>query len=293
MEYRPSRHRTSTTRQVDSDTRAARRAKREKQAARERIAATAVLSLVLLLGAVGAFVTHPADAAHATARGATVASSTTGHATLACPYNGCTSSKCHAKGKPPKAKRSSKKSAVHIASVTPKSAPAPVTQSTGDQVAANARVTAAAAAAKRSVAQASSPKVKRASASKKTTRSTAKKSSKGTITIVTFGYSFAGPPSGCKYVADVRNIQAGSFSPDENGLMASVRKRVMAAPQAQAWHKKMVSEWLPNLKGGDKIAIGCARGHHRSVTLAVVFSADLEAQGFTVKLVNRDIHKTW
>jgi len=124
------------------------------------------------------------------------------------------------------------------------------------------------------------------SASKKST-------SAGVITIETFGYSFAGPPSGCKFVADVRNINAGNFSQNENGLMASVRNRVMATAAAKKWHEAMLKTWLPKLKAGDKVAIGCARGHHRSVSLAVVFSADLRAHGFTVKLVNRDIHKTW
>lgn len=119
------------------------------------------------------------------------------------------------------------------------------------------------------------------------------KKSRGTITIETFGYSFAGPPKGCKYVADVRNIQAGNFSQNETGLMASVRKRVMAAPAAKVWLQTMETTWTPTLKKGDKVAIGCARGHHRSVTLAVLYGKYLKAHGWKVKFIHRDIKKTW
>lgn len=125
-------------------------------------------------------------------------------------------------------------------------------------------------------------------------RTSAKRgASLGTITIETFGYDYGPAPSGCTYVADVRNIDAGNFPASVTGLMASVRDRVMATPAAQKWHQVMKSKWLPNLKAGDKVAIGCARGHHRSVSLAVVFGADVRAKGYTVKFVHRDIKRTW
>lgn len=118
-------------------------------------------------------------------------------------------------------------------------------------------------------------------------------SSEGTITIETFGYSFAKAPGGCRFIADVRNIRAGTFKPTQTGLQASVRKRVMATAGAKKWHMIMKTRWLPQLKDGDKVAIGCSRGHHRSVSLAVVFGRDLKAAGFKVKYINRDIHKHW
>jgi hypothetical protein len=117
--------------------------------------------------------------------------------------------------------------------------------------------------------------------------------SRGTITIATFGYSFAGPPDGCAYVADVRNIDVGGFSQDETGLMTSVRERVMAVPAAQEWLAVMRTVWMPTLKAGDEVAIGCSRGHHRSVTLAVIFAEDLRAQGYAVDVLHRDILKSW
>lgn len=116
---------------------------------------------------------------------------------------------------------------------------------------------------------------------------------KGTITIVTFGYKFGRAPKGCRFLADVRNINAGTFSPRQNGLMASVRNRVMRTAAAKRWHRLFLTKWLPKLKAGDKVAIGCSRGHHRSVALAYVFAQDLRASGYTVKLVNRDIKKKY
>ena len=117
--------------------------------------------------------------------------------------------------------------------------------------------------------------------------------SRGTITIETFGYGFGEPADGFKYVADVRNIDVSGFTQAETGLMPSVRDRVMAVSTAQEWLGILRTGWIPSLKDGDKVAIGCARGHHRSVTLAVILAEDLRARGYTVNLVHRDILKTW
>ena len=116
---------------------------------------------------------------------------------------------------------------------------------------------------------------------------------RGTITIETFGYGFGEPPDGCKFVADVRNIDVAGLSQYETGLMPSVRDRVMATSAAQTWMEVLRTQWMPSLKDGDHIAIGCVRGHHRSVTLAVIFAEDLRARGYAVNLVHRDILKTY
>jgi len=121
----------------------------------------------------------------------------------------------------------------------------------------------------------------------------AKPKSPGTVTIVTFGYSFGDPPSGSKFVADVQNIESPNFSQFETGLSPSVRDRVMAVPAAQAWLQTMRTSWIPSLKDGDQVAVGCKRGHHRSVTLAVLLAEDLRARGYTVNLVHRDILKSY
>lgn len=117
--------------------------------------------------------------------------------------------------------------------------------------------------------------------------------SKGTVTIITFGYDFGSPPSDCKFVADVRDIDAGSFSQSETGLMPSVIARVMATGAAQAWFNVFQTEWIPAMKSGDTVAIGCAKGHHRSVALGVLLANELTARGYTVNLVHRDILKGW
>jgi len=114
-----------------------------------------------------------------------------------------------------------------------------------------------------------------------------------TVTIETFGYKFGKAPRGCRFVADVRNVKAGTFTQKQNGLMASVRRRVMKSAGAKAWHRYFLNKWVPQLKDGDKIAIGCARGHHRSVSLAVVLGADLVAKGYKVEFIHRDIKKRW
>ena len=118
-------------------------------------------------------------------------------------------------------------------------------------------------------------------------------SARGTVTIETFGYSFGGPPDGARFVADVRNVEVSGFGPTENGLMPYVRERVMATSAAQEWLSVLRTRWMPVLKDGDLVAIGCAAGHHRSVSLAVVFAEDLRAQGYTVNLVHRDILRSY
>jgi UPF0042 nucleotide-binding protein len=115
----------------------------------------------------------------------------------------------------------------------------------------------------------------------------------GVITIETFGYSFGGAPEGCAYVADVRNISAGPFLPSETGLMPAVRERVMATSAAHEWLRVFDTQWAPALKDGDRVAIGCSMGHHRSVTLALLFAEDLKARGYAVNLEHRDILRTW
>jgi hypothetical protein len=132
-----------------------------------------------------------------------------------------------------------------------------------------------------------------AASAARTSAAAAGPASRGTVTIVTFGYSFGDAPAGSRFVADVRNIDAGAFSQDETGLMQSVRDRVMATTAAKNWLETFRGQWMPALKNGDKVAIGCSRGHHRSVTLGLLFADDLRAQGFTVNLEHRDIAKSY
>lgn len=115
------------------------------------------------------------------------------------------------------------------------------------------------------------------------------------IIIITFGYSFGPPPAGMKYVADVRNINVSKFNfkPSQTGLQQSVRDKVMSVQAAKDRLAYFRAKWEPNLINGDKVAIGCSRGHHRSVTMAYYLAQDMKNKGYTVNLIHRDINKTW
>lgn len=113
----------------------------------------------------------------------------------------------------------------------------------------------------------------------------------GHITIMTFGYGFGGPGDGFAHVADVRNVPSfKTNTPDRTGLEKEVRDEIMATRQAKAWLSKM-KNW--SIEDGDKVAIGCARGHHRSVSIAHDYAAWLRSEGWTVTIQNRDIKRSY
>lgn len=112
-----------------------------------------------------------------------------------------------------------------------------------------------------------------------------------TVTIMTFGYSYGGPGEGFAHVADVRNVAAArGATPDNNGNDPEIKQSIMANSKAKAWLEKM-KKW--SLKDGDKVAIGCSRGHHRSVAIANAYASWLRSQGWTVKMQNRDMTKQY
>lgn len=117
-----------------------------------------------------------------------------------------------------------------------------------------------------------------------------------TITLTTFGHDY-GVPAGQKYVRDVRNVTGkDSWTHHNTGYEAAVSSYVLGQSKARDHLAVMTNTWIPNLVDGDKIAIGCSKGHHRSVSIAVGTSPAgvslkyvLEARGFTVNVVNRDM----
>ena len=120
------------------------------------------------------------------------------------------------------------------------------------------------------------------------------------VTITSFGASFGKAPSGQKYLADVA-FNGHAIPNDGMGFTAGNNARddswvydlVMAQTNAQWWLAQMNSKWTPNLKNGDHVAIGCSRGHHRSVAVQIAYGAALRAHGFSTVLVYRDINKSW
>ena len=118
-----------------------------------------------------------------------------------------------------------------------------------------------------------------------------------TITLTSFGYYYGGPPSGQRYNMEVDKgtffIDAPSYSLSVNARDdSSVYNTIYALSKTQSDLAYMVKNWLPNLKNGDHISVGCSRGHHRSVTLIIAFAAILRAHGFKTVLVYRDINKS-
>ena len=111
------------------------------------------------------------------------------------------------------------------------------------------------------------------------------------ITILTFGYDHGAPLSKYKYIADVRNVSADGINVRMTGKDKSVSDTILAKPAAKTWLSKMKNEWTPNLKDGDKVAIGCSHGIHRSVAIAYAYAEFLRAKGWTVTVSNRDINK--
>lgn len=112
------------------------------------------------------------------------------------------------------------------------------------------------------------------------------------VTIMTFGYKFGPPGEGFAYVADVRNIpmMGSTAGPNNNGNDPKLHAEIMGKTAAKNWLAKM-EKW--SVSNGDKIAIGCSRGHHRSVALASEYAKFLRSKGFTVSIQNRDIGKKY
>lgn len=111
------------------------------------------------------------------------------------------------------------------------------------------------------------------------------------ITITTFGFGFGAIGDGYAHIADVRNVPSfRNNTPDATGNDKEVHDQIMGTKQAQAWLKKM-ENW--SIKDGDKVAIGCSRGHHRSVSIARDYASYLRQNGWDVTLTHRDIAKKY
>lgn len=113
-----------------------------------------------------------------------------------------------------------------------------------------------------------------------------------TVTIQTFGYDYGALEGDYKFKADVRNVPGNGIDRKKTGMDKENAATIMARPQAKAWLKKMENTWTPKLEDGDKVAIGCAWGHHRSVAIAQAYAAFLRSKGWKVTIKNRDMMKT-
>lgn len=110
------------------------------------------------------------------------------------------------------------------------------------------------------------------------------------LTLITFGYEVAPPPADCAWIIDVRDIPADVVDGLWNltGLDQAVADKVLATDQAQAWLDKFTAK-LSDLVDGDRVAVGCSIGVHRSVALAEAMATIARDAGWSVTVQNRDL----
>lgn len=110
------------------------------------------------------------------------------------------------------------------------------------------------------------------------------------LTILTFGYEVSEPPEDCVWVADVRNIPSSVITGmwQMDGTDKAIQDAVLATSEAKAWIRKFENR-LSSFKDGDRIAIGCSIGVHRSVALAYEFARIARERGWDVTVRNLDL----
>ena len=112
------------------------------------------------------------------------------------------------------------------------------------------------------------------------------------ITIQSFGYDYGSVKAGYKFKADVRNVSSDGIDRSTTGETPETARIILAKSAAKAWLNKMKKDWTPELEDGDKVAIGCAWGVHRSVAIANAYASFLRGKGFQVTVRHRDINKS-
>lgn len=120
------------------------------------------------------------------------------------------------------------------------------------------------------------------------------------VTVLSFGYKY-GIPIDADIVLDVRFLNNPFYVPELKkltGETGEVRDYVTASKSYNKFMKKitdLIEFLIPNYieegKNGLVVAIGCTGGKHRSVTVALELSKELDKSGFSVKTDHRDITK--
>ena len=119
-----------------------------------------------------------------------------------------------------------------------------------------------------------------------------------TITLMSFGFRF-GLPREADMVLDVRFLKNPYWEPalkNLTGLDSAVGEYIATDPDFAAFTanaKNLISPLLPRYAVEGKsyltIAIGCTGGHHRSIYTVEILKPWLEAQGFEISILHRDI----
>jgi UPF0042 nucleotide-binding protein len=115
---------------------------------------------------------------------------------------------------------------------------------------------------------------------------------------MSFGFRF-GLPREADMVLDVRFLKNPFWEPDLKnltGLDKAVGEYIATDPDFAAFTgnaKNLISPLLPRYAAEGKsyltVAIGCTGGHHRSVYTVETLKPWLEAQGFEINILHRDI----
>ncbi len=119
-----------------------------------------------------------------------------------------------------------------------------------------------------------------------------------TVTLMSFGFRF-GLPREADTVLDVRFLKNPYWEPhlkNLTGLDRAIGEYIATDPDFAAFTdnaKNLIAPLLPRYAAEGKsyltIAIGCTGGHHRSVYTVETLKPWLEAQGFGVTILHRDI----
>ncbi len=120
------------------------------------------------------------------------------------------------------------------------------------------------------------------------------------IALVSFGYRF-GIPADADLAFDVRFLPNPHFVPAlrrYSGKHPRVVRYIRSFPQTGEFLRRIhgllkyvVPHYIREGKSYLTIAFGCTGGRHRSVMLAEAMRRPLEREGYTVKVVHRDIEK--
>ncbi|MCQ2537416.1 MAG: RNase adapter RapZ [Lachnospiraceae bacterium] len=120
------------------------------------------------------------------------------------------------------------------------------------------------------------------------------------VTVLSFGYKY-GIPTDADLVFDVRFLNNPYYIPELKKLTGEtqeVKDFVMASESYGEFMDRLsgliqflIPHYMEEGKNGLVVAIGCTGGKHRSVTVTEKMAAELEDNGFSVKMYHRDINK--
>ena len=120
------------------------------------------------------------------------------------------------------------------------------------------------------------------------------------VSLVSFGYRY-GLPSDADLVFDVRFLPNPHFIPrlrKFSGQNSKVARYIRSFPQTSVFLRRvesllgyLIPHYIHEGKSYLTIAFGCTGGRHRSVAMAEAVRRAIAGQGYTAKVVHRDLEK--